>query len=148
MDYLNEYRHLFSRTVCWELAFSSLMSAAKGPSQIELHRKWGGRKYWEDFPLCPPLVFGSSPAPVSLLPLGISDDIFCHCHFMSTYYPMWALFSPLAGVLLPGTAAGLPNTIPLCSWSSCFCDGGWKCSCEGSHSLTCAGLPRQSPAAH
>lgn len=119
----------------------------KGASSNWALQEMRGKEIWrnqckEDFPLCPPLVFGSSPVPVSLLPLGIVNDIFCHWHFMPTYYPTWALFSSLAGVLLPGTAAGLPNPTTLCSWSSRCSGAGWKCSCEESHSLKCAGYAK------
>lgn len=82
---------------CTELVFSSLTkNTTKGPGRTELHGKWGERKYWDlsagkTLPLSSHPVFGSSPVPISLLPLGIANG--CHLLFMPAYCPTYACFS-------------------------------------------------------
>lgn len=148
LEFSNEYEHLFFSKACTELAFSTqTRSATKGPSQSELHGKWGERKHWETsavktFPLSPAPVFGSSPVAISFLPLGIAKGFACHLQFVPAYDLAYALFSPLRGVLLPGRAAQFPSPSSFLSWSSCCSDAGWRCFLWGNfHAPKHATLP-------
>lgn len=85
LEFSNEYKHLFFSNVCTELAFSSLTWSAKRAlvKVNSMGKGGGGGEYWETsagktLPLSPPLVFGSSPVPISPPPLGIANDIACH----------------------------------------------------------------------